>query len=56
MIMLLSRTSRQDTLKRWAQTKTYKLYDTSLSTQSRLFYNIKDDINEEHPIADTGAY
>jgi len=37
---------------RWAQTKTYKLYDTSYLNSSRLFYNIVTDINETHPISD----
>ena len=37
---------------RWAQTATYKLYDTCSSSASRLFYNIKTDINEKSPIPD----
>jgi arylsulfatase A len=37
---------------RWAQTVTYKLYDTCSSSATRLFYNIKNDINEKSPIAD----
>ncbi|HEX5155175.1 MAG TPA: sulfatase-like hydrolase/transferase, partial [Parafilimonas sp.] len=37
--------------KRWAQTKFYKLYDTSSENPRRLFYNIRTDVNEEHPIA-----
>jgi arylsulfatase A len=39
-------------LKRWAQTTTYKLYDTSSSNPGRLFYNLSKDISEKHPIAD----
>ena len=42
-----------DTLKRWAQTATYKLYDTSSSDTQRLFYNIINDENEISPIPDT---
>jgi arylsulfatase A len=37
-------------IRRWAQTKTYKLYDTSYVNSSRLFYNIVTDIKEAHPI------
>jgi arylsulfatase A len=37
---------------RWAQTATYKLYDTCSSSVTRLFYNIKNDINEKSPIPD----
>src|SRR6185369_5703762 len=44
---------RTDTLKRWAQTATYKLYDTSSSDTQRLFYNIVNDENEISPIPDT---
>jgi arylsulfatase A len=40
-----------DTLRRWAQTKEYKLYDTSLYSSTRLFYNIKKDPNELNPIS-----
>ncbi|HEX5153802.1 MAG TPA: sulfatase-like hydrolase/transferase [Parafilimonas sp.] len=40
-------------LTRWAQTVSYKLYDTSAAKPKRLFYNIVKDINESHPIADT---
>jgi arylsulfatase A len=39
-----------DSLRRWAQTKEYKLYDTSLYSSTRLFYNIKKDPNELNPI------
>lgn len=35
-----------DSLRRWAQTKEYKLYDTSLYNTMRLFYNIKKDKDE----------
>lgn len=41
-----------DTLKRWVQDKTYKLYDTTVSPQF-LFYNIHTDKNEQHPIPDS---
>ncbi len=37
---------------RWAQTAVYKLYDTSSTTNVRLFYNIISDPNEKHPITD----
>ena len=39
-------------LKRWAQTITYKLYDTCASSKTRLFYNIISDPKEESPIPD----
>lgn len=35
-----------DSLKRWAQTKEYKLYDTSLFNSNRPFYDIITDPNE----------
>lgn len=37
---------------RWAQTNTYKLYDTSAINSSRLFYKIVIDSLEQHPIPD----
>ena len=40
-----------DTLKRWAQTDKYKLYDTSLFSTSRLFFNIKKDPDELNPLS-----
>ena len=39
-------------LARWAQTKVYKLYDTSAINKNRRFYNISIDINEKKPIPD----
>ncbi|HEX5151339.1 MAG TPA: sulfatase-like hydrolase/transferase, partial [Parafilimonas sp.] len=42
---------RNNILTRWAQTKTYKLYDTSSISQKRLFYNISNDPQEKYPIA-----
>ena len=38
--------------KRWAQTTTYKLYDTSHTKDRRLFYNIIIDPQEKFPIPD----
>ncbi len=38
---------------RWAQTSTYKLYDTSATDTSRRFYNIQKDIHEKTPIPDS---
>ncbi|HEX5153784.1 MAG TPA: sulfatase-like hydrolase/transferase [Parafilimonas sp.] len=43
----------QDVAKRWAQTKIYKLYDTSAVKPQFLFYNIGNDPDEEKPIPDT---
>ncbi len=40
-----------DTLKRWVQNKTYKLYDTTFSHEFT-FYNMVADLGEEHPIPD----
>jgi arylsulfatase A len=37
----------------WAQTATYKLYDTSADRSSMMFYNINKDIDEENPIPDS---
>lgn len=37
---------------RWAQTLVYKLYDTSSTRKTRMFYNIKKDIKETSPIND----
>ncbi|HEX5153680.1 MAG TPA: sulfatase-like hydrolase/transferase [Parafilimonas sp.] len=45
----IQRTGR-DTLVRWAQTKNYKLYDTSAKEAKRLFYKISKDENELHPL------
>ncbi len=39
-------------LRRWAQTDTYKLYDTSSTSDIRLFYNISKDPDEDNPIPD----
>lgn len=36
----------------WAQTATYKLYDSSAADSGFLFYNFTKDINEENPIPD----
>ncbi|MBV9961786.1 MAG: sulfatase-like hydrolase/transferase [Parafilimonas sp.] len=41
-----------DTLKRWAQNIQYKLYDTSAANSDRLFYDIINDPEENHPIPD----
>ncbi len=38
--------------KRCAQTKDYKLYDTSSLNTNQLFYNIDNDVNEKNPIPD----
>ncbi|HVX27818.1 MAG TPA: sulfatase-like hydrolase/transferase [Parafilimonas sp.] len=38
--------------KRWAQTNTYKLYDTCSTSAVRKFYNIEKDINEKNPLSD----
>lgn len=38
---------------RWVQDSIYKLYDTSALSSSRLFFNIKEDIKERHPLPDT---
>ncbi len=40
-----------DTSIRWAETKEYKLYDTSLYNSNRAFYNIKKDPNEVDSIS-----
>jgi arylsulfatase A len=40
------------TLKRWAQTIQYKLYDTSAENNTRLFYDIINDPQEKNPIPD----
>jgi len=45
--------SGEGTFKRWAQTKQYKLYDTSGKKTTRLFYDIINDPNERHPIPDS---
>ncbi|MBS1745045.1 MAG: sulfatase-like hydrolase/transferase [Bacteroidetes bacterium] len=37
----------------WAQTSKYKLYDTSATDNTLLFYNIVNDINEEAPLQDS---
>ena len=42
-----------NTYKRWAQTATYKLYDTSSYNSQRLFYNIANDPDERFPIPDS---
>jgi len=44
--------TKKHILIRWAQTKKYKLYDTSTLSNKRLFYNIINDVNEEHPLSD----
>ncbi|HEX5155296.1 MAG TPA: sulfatase-like hydrolase/transferase [Parafilimonas sp.] len=40
-------------LVRWAQTVSYKLYDTSSLKKVRLFYNIVKDSREKNPISDS---
>jgi arylsulfatase A-like enzyme len=42
--------TKTDTLVRWAQTKNYKLYDTSAKQAKRLFYNISKDEKEMYPL------
>ena len=46
-------TSPRTSLMRWAQTTTYKLYDTCASSTIRLFYNIAADPKEINPITDS---